>query len=79
MSEASVDIVVEVVENYYPQQAAGKDQFLWDLQIRWYGEIQVIPGYDTAGDAVNAVIEKYPFSTIRVEIIPLATKEKVNA
>ena len=32
MSEASVDVVVEVIENFYPQQASGKDQFLWDVR-----------------------------------------------
>ena len=79
MSEASVDIVVEIVENYYPQQAAGKDQFLWDLQVRWYGEVQVTPGFDTAGDALDVAIKKYPFSVIRAEIIPLTAKETSNA
>ena len=78
MSEASIDVIVEVVETFYPGQASGNDQFLWDLHIRWFGQDQILTGYITPGEAVDEAEKMFPGWSIRAEIIPL-TKEIVSA
>jgi hypothetical protein len=79
MSEASIDVIVEVVETFYPGQGINNDQFLWDLHIRWYGNDQILSGYITAGQAVDEAIKMYPGWSIRAEVIPLGTGEIVSA
>jgi len=69
-----IDVEVEVVETFYPGQASGNDQFLWDLHIRWYGQDQIITGYMTPGEAVNEVRKTYPNMSIRIDLIPLAAR-----
>lgn len=73
MSEASVDVIVEVVET------TDNNQFLWDLHVRWFGQDQILSGFITAGEAVNEAVKAYPGMSIRVEVIPLTAQEKVNA
>jgi hypothetical protein len=63
MSEASVDVVVEVHET-------DGDYYNWYLRVEWYGEETFWTGFATAGDAVNKAIRTYPGMTIRAEIIP---------
>ena len=77
MSE--IDIVVEVIETFYPGQASGNDQFLWDLHIKWYGEEQIYTGYITPGQAVDEAEKMYPGMSIRAELIPIKTRETTNA
>lgn len=79
MSEASVDVVVEVIESFYQGQAAGNDQFLWNLHVKWYGVDQVYGPYPSAGEAVNEAVRQYPQASIRVEVIPLGAGEIVSA
>ena len=62
MSEASVDVVVEIHETDYPGG--------WYLRVEWYGQETIWQGFTTAGDAVNKAIRTYPGMTIRAEIIP---------
>jgi hypothetical protein len=79
VSEASVDVIVEVVETFYPGQASGNDQFLWDLHIKSYGETQIFSGYITPGQAVDEAEKMYPGMSIRAELIPLGAGEIVSA
>jgi len=79
MSEASIDVIAEVVETFYPGQAAGNDQFLWDLHIRWFGQDQILTGYTTPGQAVDELERTYPSMSIRIELIPLKESAVANA
>lgn len=79
MSEASIDVIVEVVETSNPNKTSDNDQFLWDLHIRWYGQDQILSGYTTPGQAVDEAIKMYPGWSVRAEVIPLGTGEIVSA
>ena len=79
MSEASIDVIAEVVETFYPGQASGNDQFLWDLHVRWFGQDEILTGYITPGQAVDELEKAYPNMSIRVELIPLKESVVTNA
>jgi hypothetical protein len=68
---------IEICETNYSASPVGSNT--WDILITTPGQTQIIPGQDTAADALNYLLSLYPNKELKMWIVPLQTEETKDA